>query len=245
MLVTVGGTQVDIRVEAVLSMPRLGFTSNFFAWAQALMPLGIRPTICTGAFWDQCNTRVMEQFIDKSEYLLAIDYDSFFSKEDCEHLFAMALTFQCDAITGLQCKREDGRPMLTLKGTLDNPPADGTTTVSNEWFAEPVQEVDSAHFGLTVISTAALKRAKKPWFWSKPGPDLSWNDGRTDPDIYFWRNWRESGNRIFITPRVVVGHGEYLVTWPGRDLGKPVFQWTTDYNANPHPPETAWSVPKS
>ena len=82
MLVTVGGTQVDIRVEAIMSMPRLGFTSNFFAWAQALMPLGIRPTLGTGCFWDQVNTRVMEQFIDKAEYLLTIDYDTFFTKED-------------------------------------------------------------------------------------------------------------------------------------------------------------------
>jgi len=245
MIVRVGNTEADIRVEAILSMPRLSFTANHFAWAQALMPLGIRPTMGTGAFWDQVNTRVMEQFIDKAEYLLTIDYDTFFTKEDIEHLFAMAMTFQCDAVTGIQTKREDGRPMLTLKGTLDDPPSGGTTTVPAGWFAEPVQEVDSAHFGLTVISTAALKRAKRPWFWSKPGPDGSWNEGRVDPDIYFWRNWRESGNRVYITPRVVLGHGEYVVTWPGRDLGKPVFQWTTDFTNGGKRPETAWSVPQS
>lgn len=245
MLVKVGDTQVDVRVEAIYSMPRLGFTSNFFAWAQALMPLGIRPTLGTGAFWDQVNTRVMEQFIDKAEYLLTIDYDTFFTKEDLEHLFALALTFQTDAITGLQCKREDGRPMLTLKGTLENPPDDGTTMVPRSWFGEPVQEVDSAHFGCTVISTAALKRCRRPWFWSKPDPAGSWNDGRLDPDIYFWRNWRESGNRVYVTPRVVLGHGEYVVTWPGQDLGKPVYQWTTDFNNTQRRPESAWRVPQS
>ncbi len=111
MLVKVGGTEVDIRVEAILSMPRLSFTANHFAWAQALMPLGIRPTMGTGAFWSQVNTRVMEQFVDKAEYLLLLDYDTFMTKEDIEHLFALAMTFQCDAITGLQTKREDGRPM--------------------------------------------------------------------------------------------------------------------------------------
>jgi hypothetical protein len=154
------------------------------------MPLGIRPTMGTGAFRDQVNTRVMEQFIDKAEYLLTIDYDTFFTKEDVEHLFALAMTFQCDAITGLQTKREDGRPMLSLKGTLDNPPEGGSTSVPTSWFSEPVQEVDSAHFGLTVISTAALKRNRKPWFWSTPGPDGSWNEGRVDPDIYWWKNLR-------------------------------------------------------
>jgi hypothetical protein len=154
------------------------------------------------------------------------------------------MTFQCDAITGLQTKREDGRPMLTLKGMLDNPPEGGKTQVEKSWFAEPVQEVDSAHFGLTVISTAALKRAKKPWFWTKPGPDDSWNEGRTDADIWFWRNWRDSGNKVYITPRVVLGHGEYVVTWPGQELGSPVFQWTTEFTNTLKRPETAWSVPQ-
>lgn len=245
MLVTVGNTQVDIRVEAVLSVPRLGFNDNFFSWAQALMPLGIRPTKMTGAFWSQCMTRVCEQFVDKCEYLLTIDYDTFFTREDVEQLFSMAMAFQCDALTGFQVKREDGRPMLTLKGTLENPPPDGKTSLPASWFAEPVQEVDSAHFGLTVISTAALRRAKKPWFFSRPDPHGSWNDGRLDDDIWFWKNWRESGNRVFVSPRVVLGHGEYMVTWPGRDLGKPVFQYSTDFCNSLKRPETAWSLPES
>lgn len=244
MLVKVGETTADIRVEAILSMPRLGFTSNFFAWAQALMPLGIRPTIGTGCFWDQVNTRVMEQFIDKAEYLLLIDYDSFFIREDVEHLLTLAMTFQCDALAGLQTKREDGRPMLTLKGTLNTVVDGQQTTLPAEWFAEPVQEVDTAHFGCTVLSTAALKRAKKPWFWSKPDPNGSWHDGRRDPDIWFWENWRESGNRIYVSPRVVIGHGEYVITWPGRDFGNPVFQWSTEFNNTQKRPETAWRLPR-
>jgi hypothetical protein len=242
MIVRVGRSEVDIRVEACLSMPRLSFTANHFAWAQALMPLGIRPTMGTGVFWDQVNTRVFEQFIDKCEYLLLIDYDSFFSQADIEHLFALALTFQCDALAPLQTKREDGRPMLTLKGCLDNPPEGGSTSVPREWFQAPVQEVDSAHFGCTILSTAALKRAKKPWFWCKPSADGSWNDGRRDPDIYFWSNWRESGNKVYVTPRVCIGHGEYVVTWPGKDLSQPVFQWANQYTQTQKPPESAWSA---
>jgi hypothetical protein len=243
MLVRVGETQVEVRVEAILSAPRFGAFSNFFTWAQALMPLGIRPTIGQGAFWSQVLTRTMEQFIDKAEYILTIDMDSFFTREDIEHLFAMAMTFQCDAITGLQVKREDGRPMLTLHGTLDAPPESGATTLPASWFAEPVQEVDTAHFGLTVISTAALKRAKKPWFLESPDPSGSYGDGRRDSDIHFWANWRESGNRIFVSPRVCVGHGEYMISWPGRELTRPVYQYTTDFNSSQKRPETAWSVP--
>ena len=244
MKIRIGDSEVDVRVEAVLSMPRLAFTANAFSWVQALMPLNIRPTMGTGCFWDQVHTRVWEQFIDRCEYLLCIDYDSFFSQADIEHLFALALTFQCDALAPLQTKREDGRPMLTLQGQLDNPPEEGKTAVPREWFAAPVQEVDTAHFGCTIISTAALKRCEKPWFWSKPAPDGTWNDGRRDPDIWFWDNFRKSGNSVYVTPRVTIGHGEYVVTWPGKDLGKPVFQWTTEYTNTREPPETAWRAPQ-
>lgn len=134
--------------------------------------------------------------------------------------------------------------MLTLKDTLDNPPESGTTTLSMDWFAEPVQEVDTAHFGCTIISTAALKRMQKPWFLETPDPSGSWGTGRTDSDIAFWKQWRASGNKVFVTPRVSIGHGEYVVTWPGKDLSKPVFQWTSEYMKTHRPPETAWSVPQ-
>jgi hypothetical protein len=244
MIVKIGNTEADVRVEAVLSMPRLSFTANTFTWVQALMPLNIRPTMGTGVFWDQVNTRVWESFIDRCEYLLCIDYDSFFSQADVEHLMALALTFQCDALAPLQTKREDGRPMLTLKGNLDNPPEGGSTSVPREWFGAPVQEVDTAHFGMTLISTAALKRCKKPWFWSTPDPTGSWGDGRRDPDIWFWQNWRESGNRVYVSPRVCIGHGEYVVTWPGKHLQGPVFQFTSDWGKEHKRPESAWSAPQ-
>ena len=242
MIVKVGGTEVDIAVECVMSGPRFGPISNLFGWAQALMPLNIRPTLAQGAFWSQGLTRVFEQFIDSAQYLLVTDFDTYFSREDVEQLVAIAMTFQCDALAPLQVKREDGRPMLTLKGTLDNPPPDGSTQLPRSWFGEPVQEVDTAHFGCTIISTAALKRAKKPWFYEQPDPQGGWGDGRTDSDIGFWKRWRESGNRVFITPRVCIGHGEWVITWPSKDLGKPVFQYTSDYTKTGRKPETAWSV---
>ena len=242
MLVKVGGTEVDIAVECVMSGPRFGPISNLFGWAQAFLPLGIRPTLAQGAFWSQGLTRVFEQFIDSAQYLLVTDFDTYFSREDVEQLVAIAMTFQCDALAPLQVKREDGRPMLTLKGTLDNPPADGMTQLPRSWFGEPVQEVDTAHFGCTIISTAALRRAKKPWFLERPDPQGGWGEGRRDSDIAFWANWRESGNRVFITPRVCIGHGEWVITWPSKDLGKPVFQYTSDYQKTNKKPETAWSV---
>ena len=240
MLVKVGDTDVDVRVEAIMSTPRLGFMDNFSSWVTALTPLGIRPTKVTGAFWGQCLQRVMEMFVDKCEYLLTIDYDTFFTKADVEHLMALAMTFQCEALTGFQTKREDGRPMLTLLGTQDSPPKDGKTTVPAEWFAHPVQQVDAIHFGCTVISTAALKRVPKPWFLDIANDAGEWGDGRIDADMYFWKIFREAGNKVFVTPRVTLGHGEYMITWPGADLSSPVYQHTTPFVNDGKKPDNSW-----
>ena len=244
MHVQVGGTTVEVRIECVMSVPRLGFMDNFYTWAQALLPLGIRPTKVTGAFWGQCLQRVCEQFVDEAEYLLTVDYDTFFTQQDIEHLAALAMTFQCDALTGLQTKREDGRPMLTMLGGLDSPPDEGKTSVPREWFGEPVQEVDTAHFGCTLISTKALKRTPKPWFLGTPNDDGEWGDGRTDDDIHFWKQFKKAGNRLYVSPRVVLGHGEYMVTWPGANLAGPVYQNSTEFLQTLKRPDNTWKVPQ-
>jgi hypothetical protein len=244
MIVKFGGTDVDVRIECVMSGPRFGPLANLFGWAQALMPLGIRPTLGQGALWGQVLQRCMEQFIDSTEYILTTDFDSFWDRQTVEHLVGLAMAFQCDALAPLQVKREDGRPMFTLPGTLDNPPPGGKTELDMSWFAEPVQEVDSAHFGCTLISTKALKRTLKPWFQDHPNDQGEYNAGRIDADIHFWRQFRKSGNRVYVTPRVSIGHGEFVVVWPGKDLKQPVFQYTGDYTEHGKP-KTAWSVPTS
>ena len=243
MLVKIGDTNAEIRVEAVMSTPRLGFMDNFATWMSALVPLGITCTKVTGAFWGQCLQRVMEMQIDRGcEYILTMDYDTFFTKADVEHLFALALTFQCDSLTGMQVKRDDGRPMLTLLGTQDSPPEEGTTKIPVDWFREPVQQVDAAHFGLTVISVAALKRTPKPWFIDIADKDGGFGDGRTDADMFFWKQFRKAGNRAFVSPRVTLGHGEYMITWPSKNLSGPVFQYTKDFVGDFKKPDDAWEV---
>ena len=248
MIVKVGGTDVDVRIECVMSGPRFGPLANLFGWAQALMPLGIRPTLGQGALWGAVLQRCLSQFVDSTEYILCTDYDSFWDKRTVEELVAMAMAFQCDALAPFQVKREDGRPMFTMPGSLDNPPEGGRHEVPMSWFAEPVQEVDSAHFGCTLISTKALKRTPKPWFQDQPNAQGEFGEGNasghTDADIFFWKQFRRAGNRVYVTPRVSIGHGEYVAVWPGQDLQKPVFQYVGDYTANGKP-KTAWSGPKS
>lgn len=244
MLVKIGNTEADIRVEAVMSAPRLGFMDNWAAWLAALVPLGITPTKVSGAFWGQCLQRVITDRMQEAEYIITIDYDTFFSRADVEMLMALAMTFQCDALTGFQSKREDGRPMVTLLGTQDNPPPDDKTAIPGAWFGEPVQQVDAIHFGCTVISTRALRRVPKPWFIDIPNSEGEFGDGRIDADMYFWKKFREAGNRVFVTPRVTLGHGEYMITWPGKNLNSCVHQFTNDYLGKDYKkPDAAWSVP--
>lgn len=241
MLVEIGSTKADIRVKAVMSMPRLSFTANHMVWWKALLPLGIEPTIIQGAFWSQCLSRGFSAALDECEYILAVDYDTFMSREDIEQLFALTMALQCDALAPFQTKRDDGKVMLTPLGTFQGAGKTQSAGLTPDWFGAPVQEVDAAHFGCTIISTAALKRMRKPWFHSTPNEQGEWNDGRVDDDMWFWQQWRESGNRVFVTPRVVIGHGEYVITWPGPDLSTPLQQSTRDYAANGKP-GNVWKV---
>lgn len=244
MIVKVGATDVDVRIECVMSGPRFGPLSNTFGWAQALIPLGIRPTLGQGALWGQVLQRCMEQFVDSAEYILCTDMDSFWGRQEVEQIVSIALATQADALAPIQVKREDGRPMFTLPGTLDKPPGSGGTELDMAWFGEVVQEVDSAHFGCTLISTRALKRTPKPWFQDHPGADGRYESGRIDADIWFWRQFRKAGNRVYITPRVTIGHGEWVAVWPGKDLRTPVFQYVGEYTEKGKP-KTAWSVGQS
>jgi hypothetical protein len=243
MLVKIGDTTAEVRVEAILSGPRFGPLSNFFGWVEALMPLGIRPTLGQGALWGQVLQRTMEEWVDKCEYILTLDFDSFITQRDIEELFALAMTFQCDAITGFQVKRDDGRPMLTLKDTLGAVREGDSISVDGRWLGQPVQEVDTAHFGCTVISTAALARTPKPWFLDTPNEKGEYGDGRTDADIHFWKQFRKAGNRVFVSPRITIGHGEWVAVWPGAKLESPVFQYVPDFHANGKP-KNSWRIPQ-
>ena len=78
MLIRVGNVEAEIKVAAVMSTPRLGFTDNFFCVSSALAPHGISPIKVTGAFWGQCLQRAMEQVVDTHDVILTIDYDTVF-----------------------------------------------------------------------------------------------------------------------------------------------------------------------
>ena len=91
VLLRIGSVEAEIKVAAVMSTPRLGFTDNYFCVMSALAPHGISPTKVTGAFWGQCLQRAMETVVDKHDVILTIDYDTVFNAKTVEALLALLM----------------------------------------------------------------------------------------------------------------------------------------------------------
>jgi hypothetical protein len=239
MMLRVGNCEAEVKVCALMSTPRLGFTDNFFCVSQALTPHKISIVKHSGAFWGQCVQRSMESVIDDYDVILAIDYDTIFTAKTVEALITLLYWSGYDAIAPLQTKREANAVMFALAGKTP----EEQTTVDSDWFSKPVQQVSTAHFGCTPIKTAALKKMEKPWFLAQANEKGEWTGGHVDEDIYMWRKFEAAGNKLGIATNISVGHAELMITWPSREAedGK-VQQHTTDYWAERKPHAKAWGV---
>ena len=225
------------RISGVMSVPRLGFLDNMFCAFEGLRSTRVRLRKHTGAYWEQCITRGIEQALESEdpEYILTIDYDSIYSRTDVEALvFAMMRHPEVDALAPIQASRSRQMPLMTVKGE------DGQNrgVLPRSFFKPEVAEVRTAHFGLTLIRVSALLDTPLPWFHSKPDSDGRWDANRSDADIEFWRNWERAGKRVYIANRVSIGHAELMVRWPGRDLAA-IHQHPTEYWETGKPSE-AW-----
>ena len=202
------------KVAAVMSVPRLGFMDNFFCSYQ-LPKLGIELRKHSGAFWGQCLTRAIEESLtDDPEYILTVDYDTIFTRDDVQSLMMLMMQHpEIDALAPLQASRTKATPLMTIKQDGKN-----VSEVSYETFLPPTTQISTAHFGLTLIRTEKLKQLPRPWFAGTPADDGGWGDGRTDDDIHFWRQWEATGFSLHLANRVAVGHAELMIRWPGQDL---------------------------
>lgn len=240
MKLRVGSVETEIKVAAVMSCPRVGFTDNLLCVSAALAPHGLSPIKVTGAYWSQSLSLGMESVIDTHDVILTIDYDTVFNAKTVEALLVLLMHSGMDAIAPLQFKRESDSVMFSMSGTAP----DKKCSVGSDWFDTPVQKVGTAHFGLTFLRTAALKRMPKPWFSATPNERGEWNGGHVDEDVAFWHLWEKTGNTLGIATGVSVGHCELMVTWPSRTIeGGRVQQHTTHYwNEGQKPPEGAWGA---
>lgn len=218
------------KVAAVMSVPRLGFMDNFFC-AYQLPKMGIQLRKYSGAFWGQCLTRAIEESIaDDPEYILTVDYDTIYSKADVQNLLMlMEINPDIDALAPLQASRTKSTPLLTIK-------QDGKNASQVQWdtFAPATTQIQTAHFGLTLIRTERIKSMPRPWFLGVPSDDGGWGEGRTDDDIHFWRQWEAAGFSLHLANRVTVGHAELMIRWPGQDL-QATYQHPSEYWADGKP----------
>lgn len=220
----------EISVSAVMSMPRLAFTDNLFCCIEALPPLGIRIRKHTGAYWSQCIERVIEETIeeDKPDAILTLDYDTVFSKRDASMLIQLMCCHpEADAIAAMQSGRGKDLPLFTIRA--DN--GANASQIAAEEFEPDLKQISTAHFGLTLLRADRFKSLPKPWFRDVPAPDQTWGEGRRDADVSFWDKWSDAGHSLYNANRVLAGHLELMIMWPGKDL-RAVYQPIGDFRAN-------------
>lgn len=195
---------VSVKIKAVMSIPRLGFNDTWGCVHDVLAAFKIPVASYMGAFWGQCMQKAMVEAIEQDvDWVLTLDYDSLFTAKQLQFMMqAMASNPDIGALAPLQMKRGSAVPLHTIEGQT-----------RMEINSDAPVEVSTAHFGLTLIRTEAIKKMPKPWFQCVPGPSGDYDDDRLDGDIYFWKKFREAGNKVFVAPTVSIGHLETLVAW--------------------------------
>jgi len=219
-----------VRLCAVMSTPRLGFLTTSDCIYAAVAALGAAFLRGEGAYWSQSLTSCLEEALGKgANYILSIDYDSAFSVDDIKRLVChLHDNPEVDVVVPIQLKREGGEPLLTTKGAVD--------------LRHRLIPIQQGHFGLTMFRSSVFERLSKPWFKAVQDPNGGWGEGRTDADIYFWKNCRKNKVKAAAATDVVIGHIEQVITWPGQDF-KPVHQTLNDWRKIGKPVEAFHKPP--
>jgi len=231
----IGSAKVCANTVAVLSAPRFGPVMHFRCASKAFGRARVPYQILGGAYWHQVMSEVIEAQISDPEirYVITCDYDTVFGYEDVLELYRLMESVPgADAIFPLESKRGSDHALFGILGKDGKP----VSAISFAQLGRNLLPVTHGHFGLTILRAEKLRTFARPWMNSTPGPEGRWGDGKKDADIDFWHHWTTSGRTLFLAPRLVVGHMQEMVTWPGRDL-KPIYQTTHDYDAGGMPQE--------
>lgn len=216
------------KIGVVQSVPRLGFMDNNKCLFETCLGLPVTLRQVVGVFWGACMTQGFEQSLDDGcEFILAVDYDTVFTRQDLHDLVQLMRDHpEAAAIVPLQAGRDRETPLLTIRG------ADGKFVPKFEasHFAPDLVPIASGHFGLTLIRAEAVKSLPKPWF-----AGIKRNGRSADDDIYFWRKFEKTGRKVFLAPHVVVGHLELVCSWPG-DGFRTFTQSMVEYRKSGKPP---------
>jgi hypothetical protein len=191
-----------VSIAAIMTAPRheIVLSRNYIEAAMRKMQIPL--TISGGVFYGQCMQTMLADLVNKNvKYALTVDFDSMFLAEHVQRLLnIIAHDDSVDAITAVQPKRGVGTVLASRQ-----------KQESIDWDGKPIQ-VQSAHFGLTIIDLDKLRDVPKPWFLAVPNADGEWEGDKIDDDVYFWRAWEKAGNTIYIDPGCRLGHLEEMVT---------------------------------
>jgi len=219
---------------AVLSAPRYGPVIHMRCASTAFSKARVPYQIAGGAYWHQVLSELLESQIEYgSKYIITCDYDTVFSHEDVMELYRLMEAMpDIDAICPLQSKRGEAAALFGIHH------ADGRShdSIPSYQLDRHTLPITIGHFGLTIFRASSLAALDRPWMNSIPSKAGRWGEGKVDADIQFWHHWKQSGMALHLAPRVVVGHIQELITWPGRDL-MPIYQLVSDYDQNGMPQE--------
>ena len=203
------GTPKQVKISALMSVPRVGWNDSETCITRALSNFGIPTNRVTGVFWGQCMQRGMEMAAAKGvDWILCLDYDSMITVRALQQLIDdFSGTPDADAICALQRRRQGEHPLLTKAD------ADGKIEIDGS----PVQ-INTGHFGFTLLKVESIKKMPKPWFNSTANMDGEWGEGRLDDDIWFWKQWQGAGNKLYLSPLCSIGHLELMVSEFDEDM---------------------------
>lgn len=227
----------NLKVAAVMSVPRLGFMDNMMCATEALFPLRIPIIFVQGAFWGQCLERGMQQLIDADiDIIITIDYDTLFKKEDVAAMVRILHQHpEATAVVPIHRGRGNFPVLLSLKTRSGQIRKDVPLTE----LAGETMQISTGHFGLTAIRVKDMLDIPHPWYWGQPNKDGMWGPGRVDDDIYFWNKLEEHNKIVLSANRVVVGHLELLANWPDKDM-QPIYKSPGDFHDNGKP-KNVWT----
>lgn len=220
--------EVNARTIALMSVPRLGFQDNFGSCFAALRHpnFEIPLWLYGGAFWEMGIQNGLNEAVKQGvQWVITIDYDTLFDKEDINELLTLAAMYpEADAIVPVQSKRNTDAALFTMKDAYGKL----VHRATYDDFDKDLTPIHTGHFGLTLLKMDAVQKLQKPWFHTLPAPDGDYGEGRTDADIYFWQRAEKQGFRAFQANNIRIGHIQMVASWINRDF-QSVHQYLSNY----------------